>query len=66
MPTRLLIAYWLIALMLAGGAFLAWQMIYNSERNIRRRARRERRRRYEAGMASHDVNADAGEAGNET
>jgi hypothetical protein len=66
MPTRVLLAYLLIALMLAGGAYVAWRMIYNSEHNVRRRARRERRARYKAAMASRDESAELGHTGGET
>ena len=45
MTNRLLIAYLLIALLAAGLAFAYWRGVYNSEHNVRRRARRERRTR---------------------
>jgi len=43
MSTRHLIAWLLIVLLLAGGAAMIWRAVYNSERNVRRRARRQRR-----------------------
>jgi hypothetical protein len=45
MPTRVLIAYVLIALLVAAAGVLAWRANYYSERNVRRRAREARRQR---------------------
>ena len=54
MPTRVLIAYLLIAVLLGGGAFVIRRAVYNSEHNVRRRARRERRARYKAELETTD------------
>ena len=43
MPTRLLIAYLLIVLLVAGGGVLAWRAYHYSDRKVRHRARRARR-----------------------
>jgi hypothetical protein len=58
MQTRELVAYLLLALLVAGAAFVAWRMIYNSEENVRRRNRKERRERRKAERAVREANKD--------
>jgi NADH:ubiquinone oxidoreductase subunit 3 (subunit A) len=54
MHTRRLIAYALFALLLVAGIFAVRWLVQHSERNVRRRERRERRARYKAGLASRE------------
>ena len=44
MTTRHIIGYLLLLLLLAAIAFGVWRAVYNSERTVRRRERRARRR----------------------
>ena len=47
MSSRHLIAYLLLILLLGGIAAMIWWASYNSERNVRRRARSERRAKHQ-------------------
>lgn len=58
MTTRLTIAYLLLGVLVAGAIFFVWWAIRNSERNVRRRERHERRARYKADAAAESELAD--------
>jgi hypothetical protein len=58
MTSRLLIAYILIAFLVAGGVYAVWRTVHNSERNVRRRERRARRERYEARLMEQQPGQD--------
>jgi uncharacterized protein HemX len=58
MQNRVLIAYLLFILLAVGLAFWAWWAVYNSETNVRRRERRQRKARYRAEMAMRQSESD--------